>query len=641
MKHVIIGTAGHIDHGKSSLIKALTNIETDRLKEEKARGITIELGFAYFDLPSGRRAGIVDVPGHERFIKNMLAGATGIDVVILVVAADEGIMPQTIEHLNILSLLQTKKGIVAVTKTDMVDREWLELVLEDIASRLQGTFLEDAPIVPVSSVTGEGLPQLVKIIDELTAEVESRDVHLPFRYPIDRVFSKTGFGTVVTGTLISGQVRVGDTVEVYPQNLEARVRSLQVHGQKVETAYAGQRVAMNLAGVQVSDLERGNVLAAPGLLRPSLMLDCRLELLADAEKPLANRERLRLYTGTSEVLCRVVLLDAEFLFPGETALAQLRLEEPVAVLTGDRFVVRTYSPMYTVGGGTILDAHPKKRRRFRAEGIQELKLRESGGDLQILNQTLLNYSDQFPTESELFRLAGRPAEQLSDALETLQEEDLALSVVVEGATHYLHAEYLQRLAQRAREAVETYQKRFPLRPGMPKEELRSRIGRQASPKLFNSLITLIASEASLESRGGVVATQDWQVVFAGPYARMRERVLELLQASPQAPPDVNDLATQLNEPSERVVELLAAMERKGEIVRVSPELTFLKETVDEVRQLVVSWIREKGSITLADLRTALDTSRKFALPLLEYLDAEKVTKREGEGRVLHPQYVGN
>ncbi len=640
MKHVIIGTAGHIDHGKSSLIRALTNIETDRLKEEKARGITIELGFAYFDLPSGRRAGIVDVPGHERFIKNMLAGASGIDIVILVVAADEGVMPQTKEHLNILSLLQTQTGIVAVTKIDMVDPEWLELMIDDIASQLQGTFLENAPIIPVSAVTREGIPQLVDKIDELTAQVKSRDDHLPFRYPIDRVFSITGFGTVVTGTLISGQVRVGDKVEIYPQKLETRVRSLQVHGQQVETAYAGQRVAMNLAGVQVSDLERGNVLAAPGLLRTTLMLDVRLELLPDAEKPLANRDRLRLYTGTSEVLCRAVLLDTDYLFPGESALVQLRLEEPVAVMTGDRFVVRTYSPMYTVGGGTILDAHPKKRRRFRAEGLQELKLRESGGDLQILNQTLLNYSEQFPAETELFRLTGRPAEQMSEALERLQEEDLALSVVADGITHYLHAEHLQQLAERAREAVLAYHKRFPLRPGMPKEELRSRISRQANPKLFNSLITLITNEADLEVRGDVVAAHDWQVDFSGPYARMRERVLAQLGAAPFTPPDIDELATELNETPERIMELVAAMARVGEVVRVTPQLAFLTETVKEVRQLVVKWIKEHGSITIADLRTALDTSRKFALPLLEYLDAEKTTKRDGDKRVLHPQYRG-
>ncbi len=638
LKHVIIGTAGHIDHGKSSLIKAITNIETDRLKEEKKRGITIELGFAYFDLPSGRRAGIVDVPGHEKFIKNMLAGASGIDVVILVIAADEGMMPQTIEHLHILSLLQTQKGIVAVTKIDMVEPEWLELMLDDIADQLKGTFLEDAAIMPVSSVTKQGIPELIEKIDELTAEVVTRDDHLPFRYPIDRVFSMTGFGTVVTGTLISGQIRVGDKIEIYPENLETRVRSLQVHGQKVDTAYAGQRVAMNLAGVQVTDLERGNVLAAPGLLRTSLMLDVRLELLDDVEKPLANRERLRLYTGTSEVLCRAVLLDTEYLFPGQKALVQLRLEEPVAVLTGDRFVVRTYSPMHTIGGGAILDAHPKKRRRFRADGIQELELRETGGDLQILNQTLLTHSDQYPQEAELFRLAGRPTEQLADALETLQEEDLALSVVVDGIPYYLHAEYLEKLAERARQAVAAYQRRFPLRPGMPKEELRSRVSRQASPKLFNSLVTLLAGEAGLEVRGGVIVEQGWQVTFTGPYAKMREGVLARLQAAPFAPPDIDELAAELNETPERLAEVLAAMSSQGEIVRVTPELAFLTETMDEVRERVIKIIKEQGSITLADLRNALETSRKFALPLLDYLDAQKITKREGDARVLHPQY---
>lgn len=639
MKHVIIGTAGHIDHGKSSLIKAITNIETDRLKEEKARGITIELGFAYFDLPSGRRAGIVDVPGHEKFIKNMLAGASGIDVVVLVVAADEGMMPQTIEHLNILSLLQTKKGIVAVTKIDMVEPEWLELVLDDIASQLEGTFLEDADLVPVSSVTKQGIPELIGKIDDLTAVVTSRDDHLPFRYPVDRVFSMTGFGTVVTGTLVSGQVRVGDKIEVYPQNIETRVRTIQVHGDKVDTAYAGQRVAMNLAGVQVTDLERGNVLAAPGLLRTSLMLDVRLELLADAEKPLTNRERLRLYTGTNEVLCRAVLLDAEYLFPGQTALVQLRLEEPIAVMTGDRFVVRTYSPMHTIAGGAILDAHPKKRRRFRAEGIHELELRESGGDLQILNQTLLTYSEQYLQKTELFRLAGRPTELLEAALETLQAEDLAISVIVDGVAYYLHAEHLHKLVERAKDAVSAYQRRFPMRTGMPKEELRSRVSRQANTKLFNNLVALLVNEAGLEVRGGVIAEQGWHVAFTGPYARMREHVLRRLQETKYSPPDVEELGAELNETLERMTEMLAAMSASGEIIRITPELTYMTRTIDEVRELVVSMIREKGSITLADLRTALNTSRKFALPLLEYLDGERVTKREGDTRVLHPQYT--
>lgn len=638
MKHVIIGTAGHIDHGKTTLIKALTGIDADRLKEEKERGITIDLGFAYFDLPSGRRAGIVDVPGHERFIKNMLAGAGGIDIVVLVIAADEGIMPQTLEHLHILSLLETKRGLVALTKVDMVDPDWLELVLDDTRQRLESSFLRGAPIIPVSAVTRQGLDQLVQTIDQMTAEVPSRDEHLPFRLPVDRVFSVTGFGTVVTGTLIAGTAKVGDRAEVYPETRETRIRSIQVHGQKVEAAYAGQRVALNLAGLEVADLERGDVLAAPGLLRSSLMLDVRLELLAAADRPLENRERLRLYTGTSEVLCRVVLLDAELLLPGEKALAQLRLEQPVAIQAGDRFVVRSYSPMFTIGGGAILDAHPRKRKRFKEEGILELRLRETGGDLQILNQTLLQYSDQFPTEDELYRLAGRPAELLEPALEQLQAEDAALVLTVDGKSFYLHADYLQRLAERANKAVSDFHRRYPLRQGMPKEELRSRIAAATSPKLFNGLLTLLLTEGQLRLQGSFVTIGDFRVVFSGVNQRLHDGILQALQGDQYSPPDLNELLERLGETSDRLNEVLQAMSIQGEITRVNNEVCFLAPAVQAAQSAVVAHIQQHGGITLADLRDSLQTSRKYALALLDYLDAQKVTLRKGDARVLHPQY---
>ncbi len=640
MKHVIIGTAGHIDHGKTTLVKALTNIDTDRLREEKERGITIDLGFAYFDLPSGRRAGIVDVPGHERFIKNMLAGAGGIDVVVLVIAADEGIMPQTVEHLHILSLLETKRGLVALTKTDMVDSDWLDLVLDDTRTRLQGTFLADAPIIPVSAVTRQGLDELVQAIDEMTETVPARDEHLPFRLPIDRVFSVTGFGTVVTGTLVAGTVRVGDKAEVYPENRETRIRSIQVHGQKVEIAHAGQRVAMNVAGLEVADLERGKVLAAPGLLRSTLMLDVRLDLLADADKPLQNRDRLRLYTGTSEVLCRAVLLDAELLLPGEKALVQLRLEEPVALQAGDRFVVRTYSPMYTIGGGTVLDAHPKKRKRFKEEGIRELMQRESGGDLEILNQTLLNHSDQFPNADELFRLAGRPAELLEPALEELLEHDLAISLVIDGRPFYLHSEYLQSLVTRAVKLVNDFHRRFPLRPGMPKEELRSRLNISAQGKLYNSLLTLIVGEGQLRLQGGLVLLAEFTVSFTGQNQRIREAVLTALGENPYSPPELGELALQLAETPERITEVVQAMALLEEVTRVNADVAFSTEAVAAAQARVVEFVRGQGSITLADLRDQLQTSRKYALALLDYFDAQRVTQRKGDVRVLHPQFSG-
>ncbi|MGI6344178.1 MAG: selenocysteine-specific translation elongation factor [Bacillota bacterium] len=640
MKHVIVGTAGHIDHGKTTLIRALTNIETDRLKEEKERGITIDLGFAYFDLPSGRRAGIVDVPGHERFVKNMLAGAGGIDLVILVIAADEGIMPQTMEHLHILSLLETRNGVVALTKIDMVDPEWLELVQEDTRDRLQGTFLEDAPIIPVSGVTRAGIPELIEAVDQLTAEIAPRDEHLPFRLPIDRVFSITGFGTVVTGTLLEGSVQAGDTAVVYPLNQETRIRSVQVHGDKVARAYAGQRVALNLVGVNKEDLSRGDVLAAPGLLRPTLMLDVRLELLADAAKPLENRQRVRLYTGASEVLCRVVLLDSEMLLPGETSLAQLRLEEPLALLSGDRFVIRSYSPMDTIGGGSVLDAHPRKRKRFKEEGIRELLARETGGDLQILNQTLLQYSDRLPGEEELFSLAGRPAEKLTPVLEQLLAEDQALVLSVDGRSYYLHSEYLARLVQRARKALEDYHRRFPLRAGMPREELRSRLARSLSSKQFGALLTMIAAEGELNVQGGAVALADFGVTFSGRSARLRDHILQRLQAEPHSPPDFDQLQEELQETPDQLNEVLNALQTQGALVRVSQSIAFSADIVRDAQEKVVSQVRAQGQITLADLRDQLQTSRKYALALLDYFDQQKVTVRKGDVRVLHPQYQG-
>ncbi|MGE5679044.1 MAG: selenocysteine-specific translation elongation factor, partial [Pseudomonadota bacterium] len=347
MKNVIIGTAGHIDHGKTTLIKALTGRDTDRLREEKERGISIELGFTYFDLPSGRRAGIIDVPGHEKFIKNMLAGAGGIDVVVFVIAADEGVMPQTREHLNILSLLKVKKGIIALTKKDMVDEEWLDMIIEQVRDEVQDSFLKDAKIIPVSSTTGEGLKELIAEIDTVTEVVEEKDTHEVFRLPVDRVFTITGFGTVVTGTLISGSISEGDRVEIYPGRSETRVRSIQVHEKSVKTAYAGQRVAVNIANVKLDEIARGDILAKPGSMEPTMMLDARLEMLKSDDKSIDNRDRLRFYHGTSEIMCRVVLLDREELEPGDSAFVQLRLEEETACMKGDRFVIRTYSPMLT------------------------------------------------------------------------------------------------------------------------------------------------------------------------------------------------------------------------------------------------------------------------------------------------------
>jgi len=428
MTNIIIGTAGHVDHGKTALIKALTGIDTDRLKLEKERGISIELGFAFCLLPSGRRAGIVDVPGHERFIKNMLAGVAGIDLVLLVIAADEGVMPQTREHMDIVRLLQIDRGIVALTKVDLVDEEFLKLVREDVNDFLKDTPLKDSPVVEVSAVTGQGLEKLLEKIDEVP--VEGKDTSGQARLPIDRAFSVTGFGTVVTGTLWSGVIHTGDNLEIMPQGLVARVRSLQVHGEKVKEATAGQRVAVNIAGVGVEQAQRGSVLAKPGFLRPANRLDARISLLANVQKELENRTRLRFYLGTAEIPGRVILLDREKLLPGETAYAQFLLEEPVAAIKGDRFVFRSYSPVYTLGGGAIVDSASRKHKRMREEVIEALVTRELGRPAEQVESYLKNQKT-IQNRSDISRATGINEEETSRSLQELAGENKVYILTVD------------------------------------------------------------------------------------------------------------------------------------------------------------------------------------------------------------------
>jgi len=407
MKHIIIGTAGHIDHGKTTLIKALTGRETDTLQEEKNRGISINLGFTYFDLPSGRRAGIIDVPGHEKFIKNMLAGISSIDVVLLVIAADEGIMPQTREHFEILKLLNIKKGIVVLTKSDLVEADWLDMIKEDIKEEFKDTFLEDAPIHAVSSKTKMGFEELIVDIDKLTEEVEAKDTEGHFRLPVDRSFSISGFGTVVTGTIISGKVSLGDTVEIYPGKVKAKVRGIRVHDVPSELGEAGQRCAINLANIKVSEVQRGNVVAKEDIMEPSLIIDCKLYHIKTAEKSIVNRQRVRLYHGTEEIICRIIPLDKEEIKPGQWAYVQLRLEKPITVQRNDRYIIRSYSPMNTIAGGIIIEPNAKKSKKVTVEYLEELKLKESGKSTNILENTVKNLSDTYPDSLAILKSLGK------------------------------------------------------------------------------------------------------------------------------------------------------------------------------------------------------------------------------------------
>jgi selenocysteine-specific elongation factor len=637
-KHLIIGTAGHIDHGKTTLVRALTNIDTDRLKEEKERGITIELGFAYFDLPSGRRAGIVDVPGHEKFIKNMLAGAGGMDLVMLVVAADEGVMPQTVEHLHILSLLKVKKGIIAVTKADLVDEEWLELVLMDIRERVQDTFLEDAPVIPVSSVTRLGLDELVATMDDLMEDVSSRNVHLPFRLPIDRVFTMQGFGTVITGTLTSGTVKVGDTVEIMPRQITARVRGVGVHGKQVQGAEAGQRTALNLAGVSVDQLDRGDVLAAPGVLRPSLMLDVRLSLLKDVERPLVNRERVRFYSQTAEILGRVVLLDAEILLPGDSAFAQIRLEEPMALWAGDRFVLRSYSPMVTIGGGSVLDPRPAKRKRFREQGIDELNVLETGSATAVLEQYLAKHSGDAMTDRELLSLVARPGPELEEALETLLESEYAVSVRADDRVYVFHKAFMNGLGEKLQQQLTTYHRRFPLRGAMSREELRSRLFPKANSRLFAALLLELQAEAPIDLTARGVMARGFTVQFAGKWQKPKERLITAMEQALFTPPTLEEAPELLSLPLEDCRELFEALTEEGSLIKVSEVQFFHRDAVREAMSRIDSHFATNTSLTLAEFRTLIDSSRKFALPLLEFFDKHKFTLRSGESRVLNSSF---
>ena len=498
MKNIIIGTAGHVDHGKTALIKALTGIETDRIKEEKKRGITIELGFAYLDLPDGEKAGIIDVPGHEKFVKNMLAGAGGIDLALLVVAADEGFMPQTREHLGILSLLNISEGIIVVTKKDMVDEDWLEIVCDEVRQEVQGTFLENAQIIPVSSYTGEGIEQLRQaIFTMIDQKTQIKNLDVPFRIPVDRIFSVEGFGTVITGTLIEGTMKVGDPVTVYPSRIESRIRNLQVHSQDVQEAYAGQRVAVNLAGLKKTDLNKGDVIAVPDSMHTTMMIDIHLTVLKDCDREIRNATRLHLYHGARDILCKIVLLDRDSVGAGESCYAQLRLEEEIAVKTGDRFVLRFYSPVETIGGGVILDSNPFKHKRNDAAVLESLKLKEGGSDREKISAALRDYSARFETLDFLQIQTGIPKEQFDQQINKLIKDKVAFRV---SDNVVIHTDYLNRLKDSAVKLLESYHKENPLREGMKKDEFRNKLIKYEDISVVDLAIPATTDGAALANR---------------------------------------------------------------------------------------------------------------------------------------------
>lgn len=629
MKHVIIGTAGHIDHGKTTLIKALTGRNTDRLEEEQRRGITIDLGFTYFDLPGGGRAGIVDVPGHEKFINNMVAGVVGMDLVLLVIAADEGIMPQTREHLDILSLLGIKKSIIVLNKCDLVDEDWIELVEEEIREELAGSFMEQAPLVKVSAATGAGIQELVHVIDSMAREeVEEKDINTIPRLPIDRVFSLSGFGTIVTGTLVSGIISKEDVLEIYPLGKECKIRNIQVHGEDRKECLAGQRVAINLSNIKKSEVKRGCVLAPIDRMKNTDLLDVKLEILESSMRVLTNHARLHLFTGTSEILCRAVLLDKEELGPGESGFVQLRLEEKIAVRRGDRFVVRFYSPMETIGGGVVLEPNPKIKRRFREDDIEELKRKESGSITDIVEMHVKEHGDSLITLAELAKLTALSVEEIEEASKDLKDQGVILEFGLRKDTYLWHSDESRKRLREILEVLEAYEISHPYRYGMKKAQVQMTFFKKTKPAVFDKIIDHYISGGAMKRIDEFLCTPDYEVrkdavyekVSVGYLLAWKRAGFDFVRYSEMEHPGV---------PDDVADDILNILLEEKQAVKVFDEMYTLTEYMEEAKDRIKDHLAKEAIITIAQVRDMFGTSRKSAKPILEYMDSIKVTKKNG------------
>lgn len=629
-RHIIIGTAGHVDHGKTELVRALTGVNTDRLKEEQARGISIELGFAELELPGGDRVGLVDVPGHERFVKAMLAGAAGMDLGLLVVAADESVMPQTREHLEILSLLAMKGGVVAITKSDLADDETLDLVAAEIEDLVRGTFLEGAACVRVSARTGNGLDDLRAALESATAALPPRPSDVHFRLPVDRVFTLSGVGLLVTGTAWSGRVQEGDTVVVLPAQRQARVRGVQVHGEKRQTAFAGERVAINLHGLKAEDVERGMLVASPGMLQPSFLLDVTLRLLRSWPKPLANRNRVRIHHGAAEVLGRVVLLDRDELRPGDAAPAQLRLESPLAADRGDLLVLRSYSPMRTLGGATVLDPAPEKHKRFRHEVLEAIALQERGGPQELVLDAVRRAGIAGITAAELRGARIVPDEELPALLDALVHDGSTLS---RGACHY-DARAIERAHTETCRLASEFQRANALAWGIGRAELQEKLGFQGTRARFGELLELLVSVGGSEPlhlRPEAVRAGSTDRELPERDRAALEKLAALLREAGATPPLPSELQAQTGI-GPLFPAFVSLLEEQGKLVRVTESLLYDRGALEGIEAQLRQHLAKAPVMSMADFKNLTGLSRKFAIPLLEHFDRKGVTARDGDNR---------
>lgn len=627
MKNVILGTAGHIDHGKTTLIKALTGRETDNLKEEKQRGISINLGFTYFDLPSKKRVGIVDVPGHEKFIKNMLAGACGIDIVLLVIAADEGVMPQTIEHLDILNYLDVKKGIIVLTKCDLVDEEFIELVKDDIREKTKGLFIEGAPIVEVDSVSRRGLDKLVQKIDEISEDIEEKKTDAPSRMSIDRVFSLKGFGTIVTGTLIEGKISVDDEMTIYPSEKKVKVRNLQVHGCDVKTAYAGQRTAINLSNIKVSEIQRGDVIAQTGSVEESMMIDVNISLVEHCKKSLKHWDRIRIFHGTKQILCRIVPLNEDEIQYGESGYAQLRLEEKIVAKKGDRFIIRSYSPMDTIGGGVIIDTAPKKHKIYDESVIEVLKIKEKGELKDILEEYLKLNLSNYITLKELVSYTGEKEEYVKEGLNALIDENKVFCV----NKYYLHISHYQKLKEKVIEILTKYHKQYRLRNGILKEELRSKVDNSLKVKDMDVILNKMVEEKDIKVQDNLVSNYDFEVKFNQKQLSIKKEIEDKSRKNGLNSLMTKDDICNKNKFYEEVLEALT-----GETIQKLDDAYYIdKKVYENVKKDLLEYLNKNKEITVAQFRDITKSNRKISIVMLEHFDRNRITKRVEDKRILY------
>ena len=625
MKHIIIGTAGHIDHGKTTLIRALTGRNTDRLKEEQDRGITIELGFTWFDLESGLRCGIIDVPGHEKFIQQMVSGVVGMDMVLLVVAADEGIMPQTREHLDILELLGIEKCILVLTKCDTVEPEWVDMMEEDIRKELKDTILENAPVVRVSSVTGEGIEALKKEIEKMVSSLPERDTKGIPRLPIDRVFSLQGFGTIITGTLISGTLHKGEALAIYPEGLKARIRNIQVHEQDAEFAEAGQRVALNLSGVKKEELHKGSVISLENSMENSTLMDGKVTMLRDSKRSLKNRERLHFLSGTKEVLCRAVLLDKEEIAPGEEGLCEFILEEEMVFKRGDRFILRFYSPVETIGGGIVLEPNARKKKRFSDEAIQELLSKEDGSLSDVLETVIQEELNSLYTVQTLAKRLSHSVEEITPALSALVEEGRVYPVDLQKERYFLHRENAYILSTEIGHLLEAFYKKHPYRLGMPKAEIREKVLKSSKQNLFDACLPYFNG---ISLSGEYLLLTDRGEFKDETYRKIEKNILQDLEAAAFMLPRVEELDRHKTK-EEDFLDILQNLVVEEKVVKVGedPELLILQENLEKGIAFLRSYFKENEVLGISLLKEQFESSRKCAKAMIQYFDKVKYTKK--------------